>query len=200
MKKLFLMFAVAGLMAACTGNGNTSGSASTSASGEAQDGETTEETVEKKDTLKGPATIENPTWMVELPDGWKAPSVRPGDSQKSASYCELEPVVVEDGFRGPVGVKISSYPYKSNTVESDMESFFNIYEKAKKDGEVEIGGAKFQKAVMVYDDGNTVTHLVAPLTPEGSVSIELRHLKYDDEIIQTILKSFQLKPAEAEAK
>ena len=36
MKKLFLMFAVAGLIASCTGNGNTSGS--TSASGEAKDG------------------------------------------------------------------------------------------------------------------------------------------------------------------
>ena len=42
MKKLFLMFAVAGLMASCAGNGTTSGSASTSASGETKDGETTE--------------------------------------------------------------------------------------------------------------------------------------------------------------
>lgn len=196
MKKLLLMFAVAGLIASCTGNGKTSGSAS----GEQKDSAKTEEAKEKKDTLKGPATIENPTWSVELPSGWKAPSVRTGDSQKNPSYCELEPIVVEDGFKGPVGVKISSYPYKSNTVEKDMESFFNIYEKAKKDGQVEIGGVKFQKAVMVYDDGNTVTHLVAPLTPEGSVSIEFRHLKYDDEIIQTILKSFKLKPAEAAEK
>ena len=200
MKKLFLMFAVAGLIASCTGNGTTSGSAT---SGEAKDGETTENTEEpkeEKDTLKGPATIDNPTWTVELPDGWQAPSVRPGDSQKSSSYCELKPIVVPDGFKGPVGVRISSYPYKSNTVEADMESFFKIYKDAKKEGKVDINGVKFEKAVMVYPDGNTVTRLSAPLTPEGSVSINLSHLKYEDEIIQTILNSFKVKPAEPEAK
>ncbi|MBQ9585294.1 MAG: hypothetical protein IJR20_04765 [Muribaculaceae bacterium] len=196
MKKLFLMIATVALVASCTGNGNTSGSAS----GEKKDSTKTEETKEKKDTLKGPATIDNPTWSVELPDGWQAPSVRPGDSQKSSSYCELKPIVVPDGFKGPVGVRISSYPYKSNTVEKDMESFFNIYKDAKKDGEVEIGGVKFQKAVKVYPDGNTVTRLSAPLKPEGNVSINLSHMKYDEEIIQTILKSFKFKPAEAEAK
>lgn len=198
MKKLLLMFAIAGLIASCTGNGNTSGS--TSASGENKDGETTEETAEKKDTLKGPATIDNPTWAVQLPEGWQAPSVRSGDSQKSSSYCELKPIVVPDGFKGPVDVRISSYPYKSNTVEADMESFFKIYKDAKKDGKVDINGVKFEKAVMVYPDGNTVTRLSAPLTPEGSVSINLSHLKYEDEIIQTILNSFKVKPAEPEAK
>ena len=39
MKKLFLMFAVAGLIASCTGNGNTSGSTTTS--GENKDGRLT---------------------------------------------------------------------------------------------------------------------------------------------------------------
>jgi len=198
MKKFFLMIATVALMASCAGNGNTSGSAS--ASGEKKDAETTENQKEEKDTLKGPATIDNPTWSVDLPEGWKAPSVRTGDDQSRPSYCELEPIVVADGFRGPVGVKISSYPFKSNTVEQDMESFFKIYKEAKKDGQVEIGGVKFEKAVMVYPDGNTVTRLSAPLTPEGNVSINLSHLKFEDEIIQTIIKSFKLKPAEPKAE
>ena len=198
MKKLFLMIATVALMASCVGNGNTSGS--TSASGENKDGETTEETTEKKDTLKGPATIDNPTWTVELPDGWQAPSVRAGETQKSSSYCELKPIVAEDGFKGPNGVRISSYPYKANTVDDSMESFLRIYKEGKKDGQVDINGVKFDKAIMVYPDGNTVTRLAAPLTPEGCVQIELSHLKYEDEIIKTILNSFKIKPAEPEAK
>ena len=198
MKKLFLMIATVALMASCTGNGNTSGS--TSASGEKKDGETTEVEKEKKDTIKGPATIENATWSIDVPEGWKVPSNRPGETQKKASYCELKPIVVADGYKGPVGVRISSYPYKSNTVEDAMESFLRIYKEGKKDGQVEIGGVKFDKAIMVYPDGNTVTRFAAPLTPEGCVQIELSHLKYDDEIIKTILGSFKFKPAEPAAK
>ena len=203
MKKLFLMFAVAGLIASCTGNGNTSGSAS--ASGEAKDGETTEKAEpakEEKDTVKGPVTIENPTWTVNVPEGWYVQSESKGDSQKSSSYLRLEPNQKPEGVFGLAFIKIASYPYKSNTVEDSQKTFTGAFrvEKPKIEDET-IGGVKFAKiTVPASDKGSEMHHLAAPLTPEGVVSIEIHGYKLDDPAIKPLLESFKIKPAEAEAK
>ena len=197
------MFAVAGLIASCTGNGNTSGSAS--ASGEAKDGETTEKAEpakEEKDTVKGPVTIENPTWTVNVPEGWYVQSESKGDSQKSSSYLRLEPNQKPEGVFGLAFIKIASYPYKSNTVEDSQKTFTGAFrvEKPKIEDET-IGGVKFAKiTVPASDKGSEMHHLAAPLTPEGVVSIEIHGYKLDDPAIKPLLESFKIKPAEAEAK
>ncbi len=203
MKKLFLMFAVAGLIASCTGNGNTSGSAS--ASGEAKDGETTENTEapkEEKDTVRGPVTIDNPTWTVNVPEGWYVQSESKGDSQKSSSYLRLEPNQKPEGVFGLAFIKIASYPYKSNTVEDSQKTFTGAFrvEKPKIEDET-IGGVKFAKiTVPASDKGSEMHHLAAPLTPEGVVSIEIHGYKLDDPAVKPLLESFKIKPAEPEAK
>ena len=197
------MFAVAGLIASCTGNGNTSGSAS--ASGEAKDGETTENAEpakEEKDTVKGPVTIDNPTWTVNVPEGWYVQSESKGDSQKSSSYLRLEPNQKPEGVFGLAFIKIASYPYKSNTVEDSQKTFTGAFrvEKPKIEDET-IGGVKFAKiTVPASDKGSEMHHLAAPLTPEGVVSIEIHGYKLDDPAIKPLLESFKIKPAEAEAK
>ena len=203
MKKLFLMFAVAGLIASCTGNGNTSGSAS--ASSEAKDGETTENTEEPKeenDTVRGPVTIDNPTWTLDVPEGWYVQSESKGDSQKSSSYLRLEPNQKPEGVFGLAFIKIASYPYKSNTVEDSQDTFKKAFrlENVKAEDET-VGGVKFAKiSVAASDKGSEMHHLAAPLTPEGVVSIEIHGYKLDDPVIKGMLDSFKIKPAEAEAK
>ena len=202
MKKLFLMFAVAGLIASCTGNGTTSGSAT---SGEAKDGETTENTEEPKeenDTVKGPVTIDNPTWTINVPEGWYVQSESKGDSQKSSSYLRLEPNQKPEGVFGLAFIKIASYPYKSNTVEDSQDTFKKAFrlENVKAEDET-VGGVKFAKiSVPASDKGSEMHHLAAPLTPEGVVSIEIHGYKLDDPVIKGMLDSFKIKPAEAEAK
>ena len=203
MKKLFLMFAVAGLMASCTGNGNTSGSAS--ASGEVKDGETTEKAEpakEEKDTVKGPVTIENPSWSVDVPEGWYVVSETAGRDQKSSSYLRIQPLVRPDGVIGLLSATIKSYPFKSNTVEQDQTTFKSAFkvENAKIEKET-IGGIEFQKIVKpAGNGGGIISHMTAPLKPEGNISIEVQGYELNDPVIAAMLKSFKMKPAEPEAK
>ena len=203
MKKLFLMFAVAGLIASCTGNGSTSGSTTTS--GENKDGETTENTEapkEEKDTVRGPVTIENPTWTINVPEGWYVQSDTKGQDQKSSSYVRLEPNQKPEGVFGLAFIKIASYPYKSNTVEDSQETFKKAFrlENVKIEDET-LGGVKFAEiSVPASDKGSEMHHLAAPLTPEGVVSIEVHGYDLDDPVIEAMLESFKLKPAEPEAK
>ena len=195
------MFAVAGLIASCTGNGTTSGSAS----GEAKDGETTENTEdpkEEKDTVRGPVTIENPTWTINVPEGWYVQSDTKGQDQKSSSYVRLEPNQKPEGVFGLAFIKIASYPYKSNTVEDSQETFKKAFrlENVKIEDET-LGGVKFAEiSVPASDKGSEMHHLAAPLTPEGVVSIEVHGYDLDDPVIEAMLESFKLKPAEPEAK
>ena len=197
------MFAVAGLIASCTGNGNTSGSAS--ASGENKDGETTENTEEpkeEKDTVRGPVTIDNPTWTINVPEGWYVQSDTKGQDQKSSSYVRLEPNQKPEGVFGLAFIKIASYPYKSNTVEDSQETFKKAFrlENVKIEDET-LGGVKFAEiSVPASDKGSEMHHLAAPLTPEGVVSIEVHGYDLDDPVIEAMLESFKLKPAEPEAK
>jgi hypothetical protein len=203
MKKLFLMFAVAGLLASCTGNGTTSGS--TSASGEAKDGEATEKAEpakEKKDTVKGPVTIENPSWSVDVPEGWYVVSETAGRDQKASSYLRIQPLVRPEGVIGLVSATIKSYPFKSNTVEQDQETFKSAFkvENAKIEKET-IGGIAFQKIVKpAGNGGGIISHMTAPLKPEGNISIEVQGYELTDPVIAAMLKSFKMKPAEPEAK
>ena len=201
MKKLFLMFAVAGLMVSCTGNGNTSGSA-TSASGEAKDGETTETAKEENDTVKGPVTIENATWQVDVPEGWYVESESKGETQKKSSYLRLQPNKKPEGVFGLTFIKISSYPYKSNTVEDAQKTFKSAFrlENPKVENET-VGDVKFSKiTVPASDKGSIMHHLCAPLTPEGNVTIEIHGYELTDPVLKGLLDSFKLKPAEPEAK
>ena len=205
MKKLFLMFAVAGLIASCTGNGTTSGSASTSASGEVKDGEATEKAEpakEEKDTVKGPVTIENPSWSVDVPEGWYVVSETAGRDQRGSSYLRIQPLERPDGVIGLLSATIKSYPFKSNTVEQDQETFKSAFkvENAKIEKET-IGGMEFQKIVKpAGNGGGIISHMTAPLKPEGNISIEVQGYELTDPVIAAMLKSFKMKPAEPEAK
>ena len=205
MKKFLLIFAVAGLIASCTGNGTTSGSASTSASGEVKDGEATEKTepaTEEKDTVKGPVTIENPSWSVDVPEGWYVVSETAGRDQRGSSYLRIQPLERPDGVIGLLSATIKSYPYKSNTVEQDQETFKSAFkvENAKIEKET-IGGMEFQKIVKpAGNGGGIISHMTAPLKPEGNISIEVQGYELTDPVIAAMLKSFKMKPAEPEAK
>ncbi|MBR0024728.1 MAG: hypothetical protein IJP59_08985 [Muribaculaceae bacterium] len=203
MKKLLLIFAVAGLMASCAGNGTTSGSAS--ASGEVKDGEATEKAEpakEEKDTVKGPVTIENPSWSVDVPEGWYVVSETAGRDQKGSSYLRIQPLERPDGVIGLLSATIKSYPFKSNTVEQDQETFKSAFkvENAKIEKET-IGGMEFQKIVKpAGNGGGIISHMTAPLKPEGNISIEVQGYELTDPVIAAMLKSFKMKPAEPEAK
>ncbi|GEM_PF-2119459 len=205
MKKFLLIFAVAGLIASCTGNGTTSGSASTSASGEVKDGEATEKAEpakEEKDTVKGPVTIENPSWSVDVPEGWYVVSETAGRDQKGSSYLRIQPLERPDGVIGLLSATIKSYPFKSNTVEQDQETFKSAFkvENAKIEKET-IGGMEFQKIVKpAGNGGGIISHMTAPLKPEGNISIEVQGYELTDPVIAAMLKSFKMKPAEPEAK
>ena len=205
MKKFLLFFAVAGLIASCTGNGTTSGSASTSASGEVKDGEATEKAEpakEEKDTVKGPVTIENPSWSVDVPEGWYVVSETAGRDQKGSSYLRIQPLERPDGVIGLLSATIKSYPFKSNTVEQDQETFKSAFkvENAKIEKET-IGGMEFQKIVKpAGNGGGIISHMTAPLKPEGNISIEVQGYELTDPVIAAMLKSFKMKPAEPEAK
>jgi len=205
MKKFLLIFAVAGLIASCTGNGTTSGSASTSASGEVKDGEATEKAEpakEEKDTVKGPVTIENPSWSVDVPEGWYVVSETAGRDQRGSSYLRIQPLERPDGVIGLLSATIKSYPFKSNTVEQDQETFKSAFkvENAKIEKET-IGGMEFQKIVKpAGNGGGIISHMTAPLKPEGNISIEVQGYELTDPVIAAMLKSFKMKPAEPEAK
>ena len=205
MKKFLLIFAVAGLIASCTGNGTTSGSASTSASGEVKDGEATEKTEpakEEKDTVKGPVTIENPSWSVDVPEGWYVVSETAGRDQRGSSYLRIQPLERPDGVIGLLSATIKSYPYKSNTVEQDQETFKSAFKVENAEIEKEtIGGMEFQKIVKpAGNGGGIISHMTAPLKPEGNISIEVQGYELTDPVIAAMLKSFKMKPAEPEAK
>lgn len=205
MKKFLLVFAVAGLISSCTGNGTTSGSASTSASSEVKDGEATEKAEpakEEKDTVKGPVTIENPSWSVDVPEGWYVVSETAGRDQKGSSYLRIQPLERPDGVIGLLSATIKSYPFKSNTVEQDQETFKSAFkvENAKIEKET-IGGMEFQKIVKpAGNGGGIISHMTAPLKPEGNISIEVQGYELTDPVIAAMLKSFKMKPAEPEAK
>lgn len=190
-------------MASCAGNGTTSGSAS--ASGEVKDGEATEKAEpakEEKDTVKGPVTIENPSWSVDVPEGWYVVSETAGRDQKGSSYLRIQPLERPDGVIGLLSATIKSYPFKSNTVEQDQETFKSAFkvENAKIEKET-IGGMEFQKIVKpAGNGGGIISHMTAPLKPEGNISIEVQGYELTDPVIAAMLKSFKMKPAEPEAK
>lgn len=197
MKKYFLMLAAAALMVSCTGNADQANEEKDSTAN------ATEQKEEKKaeEQIKGPATIDNPTWTIEVPAGWVVESQTVGKNQKGSSYLRMKPEQRPEGAIGLVGVKVSSYPYKSNTVEQTQETFKKAFSGVEEAGTETINGVKFKK--LVKPEGKTggiITHLAAPLDPEGNVSIEIQGYKLDDEAMKAMLNSFKLKPAEAEAK
>ena len=64
-----------------------------------------------------------------------------------------------------------------------------------------IGGIEFQKIVKpAGKGGGIISHMTAPLKPEGNISIEVQGYELNDPVIAAMLKSFKLKPAEPEAK
>lgn len=196
MKKFFLMIAVVGLMASCTGNGKTSGSTS----GEQKDSAKTEAAKDQKKV--GPFTFDNASWTINVPEGWQVEGDNVGKDQKSPSYLCIEPLQKPEGVTGLTFVKISSYPYKVNTVEDSQKTFKNSFklESVKIESET-IGGVKFAKiSVPASDKGSEMHHLCAALTPEGNITIEVHGYKLDDPVIKSMLESFKLKPAEPAAK
>lgn len=203
MKKFLFIIAVAGLMASCTGKGTNSGSAS--ASGEVKNGETStkaEPAKEEKDTVKGPVTIENPSWSVDVPEGWYVVSESAGRDQRASSYLRIQPLERPEGVIGLISATVKSYPFKSNTVEQDQKTFKSAFkvENAKIEKET-IGGIEFQKIVKpAGSGGGIISHMTAPLTPEGNISIEVQGYELTDPVIAAMLKSFKMKPAEPAAK
>ena len=103
---------------------------------------------------------------------------------------------------GLLAVVIKSYPYKTNTVEQEQETFVKAFKVENPEKETEtIGGVKFSKIVKpAGNSGGIITNLCAPLEPEGNISIEVQGYELSDETIAAILKSFKLKPAEPEEK
>ena len=152
--------------------------------------------------MRGPVTIDNPTWTINVPEGWYVQSDTKGQDQKSSSYVRLEPNQKPEGVFGLAFIKIASYPYKSNTVEDSQETFKKAFrlENVKIEDET-LGGVKFAEiSVPASEKGSEMHHLAAPLTPEGVVSIEVHGYDLDDPVIEAMLESFKLKPAEPEAK
>ena len=123
MKKLLLMIATVALLASCNGSGSTSNSAS----GEQTDSVATQEAPAKEEVVKGPVTIENPSWTVDVPEGWEVVSNAPGSSQKNSSYLRIKPIERPEGAVGLLAVVIKSYPYKTNTVEQEQETFVKAF-------------------------------------------------------------------------
>ncbi len=122
------------------------------------------------------------------------------DAEMLRPYFELSNVI--KGVFGLAFIKISSYPYKSNTVEDSQETFKKAFrlENVKVEDQT-LGGVKFAKiSVPASDKGSEMHHLAAPLTPEGVVSIEVHGYKLDDPAVKPLLDSFKIKPAEPEAK
>ncbi len=203
MKKFLFIIAVAGLMASCTGKGTNSGSAS--ASGEVKNGETStkaETAKEEKDTVKGPVTIENPSWSIDVPEGWYVVRESAGRDQRASSYLRIQPLERPEGVIGLISATVKSYPFKSNTVEQDQKTFKSAFkvENAKIEKET-IGGIEFQKIVKpAGSGGGIISHMTAPLTPEGNISIEVQGYELTDPVIAAMLKSFKMKPAEPAAK
>ena len=198
MKKLLLMIATVALLASCNGSGSTSNSAS----GEQTDSVATQEAPAKEEVVKGPATIENPSWTVDVPEGWEVVSNAPGSSQKNSSYLRIKPIERPEGAVGLLAVVIKSYPYKTNTVEQEQETFVKAFKVENPEkGTETIGGVKFSKIVKpAGNSGGIITNLCAPLEPEGNISIEVQGYELSDEAIAAILKSFKLKPAQPEEK
>jgi hypothetical protein len=206
MKKLLFLFAAIALVASCTrisdavGNGNGSGEASDSETTE--NTEATDEEKEEKDTIKGPATIDNPVWSFDVAEGWLVESEHSGDSQKSSTYLRIKPIQKPEGIFGIVAIKISSYPYESNSVEQSQETFRSAFKRTlevngEETGDVTINGVKFAKIYSPEGDmGSATTHLCAPLTPKGNVTIEVDGYPIDDPAIKDMIYSFKLKPAE----
>ena len=206
MKKLLFLFAAIALVASCGRISDTVGNGS--GSGEASDSETTENTEatdeekEEKDTIKGPATIDNPVWSFDVAEGWLVESESSGDSQKSSTYLRIKPIQKPEGFFGLIGIKISSYPYESNTVEQSQETFRSAFKRSlevngEETGDVTINGVKFAKIYSPAGDmGSATTHLCAPLTPKGNVTIQIDGYPIDDPAIKDMINSFKLKPAE----
>ena len=145
---------------------------------------------------------ENPRWTVDVPEGWEVVSNAPGSSQKNSSYLRIKPIERPEGAVGLLAVVIKSYPYKTNTVEQEQETFVKAFKVENPEkGTETIGGVKFSKIVKpAGNSGGIITNLCAPLEPEGNISIEVQGYELSDETIAAILKSFKLKPAEPEEK
>ena len=184
------MIATVALMASCTGNGTTSGSASAGST------ENKEEAAE--DTIKGPATVENATWQIDVPEGWYVESNSPGETQAKPSYLRMKPYERPKGVYGLVGVTVRSYPYESNTVEQTQDSFKKANKlEDLKPTDVTVGDLKFSCLSNPGDESNgPLAQLAAPL-PKGNVSIEVQGYDLTEEVIDAVIKSFKLKPAEA---
>ena len=210
MKKLLFLFAAIALVASCTRVGDAINKAKTgdetSGTETTENTESTEEPKEEKDTIKGPATIDNPVWSFEVAEGWLVESESSGESQKNSTYLRIKPIKKPEGVFGLVGIKISSYPYESNTVEQSQETFRSAFKRSlevngEETGDVTINGVKFAKIYSPAGDmGSATTHLCAPLTPKGNVSIQVDGYPIDDPAIKDMINSFKLKPAEPEAK
>ena len=172
------MIATVALLASCNGNGSTSNSAS----GEQTDSVATQEAPAKDEVVKGPVTIENPSWTVDVPEGWEVVSNAPGSSQKNSSYLRIKPIERPEGAVGLLAVVIKSYPYKTNTVEQEQETFVKAFKVENPEkGTETIGGVKFSKIVKpAGNSGGIITNLCAPLEPEGNPrrSSSLQKLEY----------------------
>lgn len=174
MKKIFLMFAAAAMLTACTGNANTDTTAGATDSAAVE--ETTEEAEEAVVEKMGPCSIESEDLSLDVPEGWKATV---GHFEEIIMTKEREDHMTQK-------IEVSKVPHKTAAVRIDDLVSTGI----KKGADVKIGGKTY---ATTRSESNEFYHLVADWGEEIILDVTINFIQPEDPTVKAVVESVKLK-------
>lgn len=176
MKKIFLMFAAAAMLTACTGNANSDTTTTDSATVEetAEEAEEAEEAVVEK---MGPCSIESEDLSLDVPEGWKATV---GHFQEIIMTKEREDHMTQK-------IDVSLIPHKTAA-----ETVKDIFETGgiEKGADVKMGDKTY---FTLRSEPNQFYHAVADWGEKQCLDVTINFIQPEDPIVKAVVESVKLK-------
>lgn len=193
MKKTMIMLVVAAAMVIVScdskkGQAEGTGQDSTKTEQAEQAPAAKQETKEKADTIKGPATIDLGRATVDVPEGWFV-------KNPTKSSCRIEPFEKPQiEHKGNFGWNVYISTWNSDVFKADkfIEDDKKVFKDTKKMPEVTLNGLKYKYNFYDYKFGKHSV-LAAPLPEKGAIKIEVSGYAVEDADVQKILKTLKLK-------
>jgi len=141
-----------------------------------------------KENVKGPATVDLPSFTVKVPKGWQV-------ARQGRDDCTLEPIVkpnIDGKSNFGWEVRIYALSGKYFKPEKFIETDLNIYNETKQMPELKIGNTTFMYNFYDYEYGKH-SLLAAALPSGGAVEITIGGYSVEDKEVKAILKSLKLK-------
>lgn len=177
MKKFYLLFAAAALMASCNGNSQAGENAASSDSIAAVAAESQEEAEPAAEVKTGPCTIESEDLSIDVPEGW------------TAEVGVFQEVTMTKQAENGAKIKIEASFIKGKTAAQYIEDYLSTYKSFSKGGDVKMGDRNY--TTLRYE--TTQNYRAVADVENGMLEITTNYIAPEDPIVVAAVGSIKLK-------